>query len=131
MRVVSTKAKGWQKLCWELAQAGKAFEIPDVTPKQIVFLQELCAAYRCKHKVLGNKLQIFSPPLIPNGMNDNIEAELKKLLQKITKSKKPDKDVMGMCYRYLALCLEKENLSEKAIEIAQRILDVMELSAKR
>jgi len=65
-------------------------------------------------------------------MNDEIESELKKLLQKITDSKKqPNKEVMGICNRYTALCLEAENLSEKAIEITERIMDVMEFSVKR
>jgi hypothetical protein len=59
MRVISTKAKGWQKLCWEFVQTGTAFEVPDVTPKQILFLQELCAAYRYKHRIIGNILQLF------------------------------------------------------------------------
>lgn len=125
MRVVSAKQNGWQKVCWELAKAGTAFEIPNVTPKQILFLQELCAGYRYKYKVVGNKLQ-----LTPT--NDEIEAELKRLLRQITDSKKhPDNEVMDMCARYVALCLKKENLSEKAIETAQRILDVMEFSVKR
>jgi hypothetical protein len=131
MRAISTKAKGWQKLCWELVQAGVALEIPDVTPKQILFLQGLCAAYRYKHKILGNKLQIFLPPPATGEANGEIEAELRRLLPKITDSKKqPDKEVMGICYRYITLCLETEKLSEKAIEIADRILDVMEISAK-
>jgi hypothetical protein len=65
-------------------------------------------------------------------VNDEIEAELKRLLQRITDSKKqPDKEVMGMCHRYIALCLEEENLSEKAIESAERILDVMEFWVKQ
>jgi len=38
---------------------------------------------------------------------------------------------MGMCYRYVALCLETKNLSEKTIEISERILDVMEVSVKQ
>jgi len=82
MRVISTKAKGWQKLCWELAQAGTAFEVPDVTPKQILFLQELCAAYRYKHKLVGDKLQLFPLPLITNVVNYEVEAELKKITPK-------------------------------------------------
>ena len=129
MRVISTKAKGWQKLCWKLVQTGTAFDVSDVTPKQILFLQELCAAYRYKHRIVGNILQLFPPS--SNGANEEIKAELKKLLQKITDSKKqPDKEIMGMCNRYIVLCLETENLSEKAVEIAERILDVMELSVK-
>jgi hypothetical protein len=132
MKMVSTKAKGWQKLCWELAQAGMAFHVADVTPYQAVFLQELCAAYCYKHEILGNKFAFFSPSLIANDINHEIEAELKRLLQKVTDSKKrPDKEIMGMCYRYIAHCLEAENLSENAIEITERILDVMEVSVKR
>jgi hypothetical protein len=131
MRVVSAKMKGWQKVCWELAQAGRAFEVPDVTPKQILFLQELCAAYRGKHKALGNRLQIQFASLVTKDVNDGIEAELKRLLQKITDSKKPpSKEIMDACSRYIVLCLETENVSEKAIEIAERILDVMEFSVK-
>lgn len=131
MTLVSTKAPGWQKMCWELAQVGMAFEVPDVTPKQILFLQELCAAYRYKHKILKNNLQLFCPSLITNDRNDEIEAELRRLLQKIPDSqKRPDEEVMGLCNRYVAFCFETEILSEKAIEIAERILDVMELSIK-
>jgi hypothetical protein len=127
MRVVSTKTNGWQQLCWEMAQAGTAFEVPDVAPKQILFLQELCAAYRYRHKIFGNKVQLIPTSLVADGVNGEIEAELKTLLQKITGSgEKPDKELLGRCNRYIAWCLETENLSEKAIEIAQRILDVME-----
>jgi len=132
MKVISTKAKGWQKLCWELVQAGAAFEIADVAPNQIIFFQELCVAYRYKHKIVGGKLQLSPQSLNTSGMNGEIEAELKRLLGKITDSKtQPDKEVNDICCRYIALCLETENLSEKAVEIAQRILDVMELQVKR
>jgi hypothetical protein len=132
MRTVSTKAKGWQKLCWGLAQAGAAFHVADVTPKQAVFLQELCTAYRYSREILGDRFHLFSPSLIAHDINDEIEAELKRLLQKVIDSKKqPDQELMGMCYRYIALCLETENLSEQAIEITERILDVMEISVKR
>ncbi len=59
MRVISTKAKDWQKVCWEFVQTGTAFEVPDVTPEQILFLQELCAAHHYKHRIIGNILQLF------------------------------------------------------------------------
>ena len=105
MKVISTKKKGWQKLSWELAHAGVAFEVPDIQPKHILFFQRLCAAYRCEYKVLGNKHQLFSPSLITKGMNDEIEAELKRLLRKLSDSKKkPDKELMGMWTHYIALC---------------------------
>lgn len=132
MTMVSTKAHGWRKLCWQLAQAGTAFRVADVTPVHAAFLQELCAAYCYKHEILGSGLRSFSPSLISNDMNHEIEAELKRLLQKLTRSmKQPDKELMGMCYRYIALCLETENLSEEAIEITERIIEVMEISVKR
>jgi hypothetical protein len=132
MTMVSTKAKGWQKLCWQLAQAGTEFQVADVTANQAVFLQQLCAAYCYKHEILGNRLLLFSPSLISGDMNPEIEAELKRLLQKITRSKEqPDKELLGMCYRYITLCLETENLSEDAVELTERILDVMEVSIKR
>ena len=59
--MVTTKAKGWQKLAWELARTGKPFEVHTVDPGHILFLQELCAAYKCKHRILGNKLQLTFP----------------------------------------------------------------------
>jgi hypothetical protein len=121
-----------KKVCWELAQAGEAFEVPDVTPKQILFLQELCSAYRGKHKVLGNRLQIHFASSRTKDVNDEIEANLKEVLQKIIDSKKkPNKELVGICARYIGFCLEKGNLSEKTIEMAERILDVMEFSAKQ
>jgi hypothetical protein len=131
MRVVSARDSGWQKFCWELAQAGMAFEIHDFTPEQILFVQELCAAYRYQHTVLGKKLQLHShspsQPMIPHDLNSEIERELKRLLRKITDSKKqPDKETLDICARYIALCLESDNLGAKAIEIAERILDMME-----
>jgi hypothetical protein len=118
---------GWQKFCWELAQAGTAFEIHDFVPEQILFVQELCAAYRYKHKIFGKKLQLNARILISHEVNPEIERELKRLLREITDSKKqPDQETLDICARYLALCLESDNLSDKAIETAQRILDVME-----
>jgi hypothetical protein len=87
MKTRSTKTKGWQKLYWELAQTGMAFEVPEI--------------------------------------------ELKMLLQKITNSKmQPHKEIMSMCVRYVGLCLERENLSVKAMEFAERILSFMEFEAK-
>jgi hypothetical protein len=114
-----------------LAQAGTAFEIHDFAPEQILFVQELCAAYRYKHKILGKNLQLHSQPLISSDLNPEIERELKRLLRKITDSEmRPDKETMDMCARYLVLCLESDNPGERAIEIAQRLLDVMEQFSK-
>ena len=127
MRVISARLMGWQKFCWELAEAGTPFEIQDFVPEQILFVQELCAAYRYKHKILGKKLQLHAQPLVSSDTNLEIERELKKLLRKITGSKKrPDQETMDMCARYLALCLESDNPGEKAVETAGRILDMME-----
>lgn len=58
MRMTTTKDKGWQKLCWKWAEEGAAFQVADVIPRHIIFLQELCAAYKCKHKLVGRKIQL-------------------------------------------------------------------------
>ena len=61
MRLITTKAKNWQKHAWELAKAGMDFEVMAVDPGHIVFLQELCAAYQCKFRNIGNRLQLSFP----------------------------------------------------------------------
>jgi len=59
MRLITTKARGWQKHAWELAKTGRAFEIIVVNSRHILFIQELCAAYKCRVRKIGDKLQLF------------------------------------------------------------------------
>jgi hypothetical protein len=61
MRLITTKAKNWQKHAWELAKRGNDFEVIAVNPRHILFLQELCAAYKCKFRNIGNRLQLSFP----------------------------------------------------------------------
>lgn len=129
MRVISTRAKGWQKKCWELTQAGAEIEIPDITPKHLLFLQELCAAYHCKHKLVGNTLHLSFPQSPKQKMNDELEPEIKKLLRTIAEAKtEPQKELVDLCIRSISRCLEKENLSPRSIEVLERMLDVLEIS---
>lgn len=52
----TTKTTGWQKKCWEWAEAHIPFEIHDVQSEHFMFFQELCAEYqytynyRCRKK---------------------------------------------------------------------------------
>ena len=61
MRLITTEAKNWQKHAWELAKKGANFEVVAVNPQHILFIQELCAAYKCKFRNIGNRLQLLFP----------------------------------------------------------------------
>jgi hypothetical protein len=131
VRIISTKDKGWQKDSWDLAKAGTAFEIHDFTPKNILFLEELCAACDGKYKLLGDTLQ-FTFPAPDKNAADELEPELKRLLKVIADAKgKPKKEVMDLCVSQVSHLLEKEDMSKKSIEVLERILDVLEISVER
>jgi len=61
MRLITTTAKNWQKHAWEMAKQGTNFEVVAVNPGHILFIQELCAAYKCKFRNIGNRLQLLFP----------------------------------------------------------------------
>jgi hypothetical protein len=61
MTILTTKTKNWQKYAWEMAKAGMAFEVVAVDPNHVIFIQELCAAYKCKFRNIGNRLQLSFP----------------------------------------------------------------------
>ena len=62
MKIITTKVRGWQKLCLEWAMAGNAFEVLGVEKKHILFFQELCEAYRGKYKYFSqNKFVLRFP----------------------------------------------------------------------
>lgn len=61
MNIITTKGKGWQKRCWDLAKAGEAFEVLSLEQKHVLFLQELCVAYDCKFKYLPGKVVLRFP----------------------------------------------------------------------
>jgi hypothetical protein len=61
MRLITTKAKNWQTHAWDLAKMGANFEVVAVDSGHILFIQELCAAYKCKFRNIGNRLQLLFP----------------------------------------------------------------------
>ncbi|MGH7942533.1 MAG: hypothetical protein ACREE6_01090 [Limisphaerales bacterium] len=61
MRLITTNAKNWQKHAWEMAKKGINFEVVAVNSRHILFIQELCAAYKCKFRNIGNRLQLLFP----------------------------------------------------------------------
>lgn len=61
--IVTTQGKGWQKRCWELAQTGTDFQLLAVKNAHIIFIQELCAAYKCKYKYVAGDLIMTFPQL--------------------------------------------------------------------
>jgi hypothetical protein len=128
VRIISTKAKGWQKEAWELAKAGEAFEIHNAAPKNILFLEELCAACEGKYRLVGDRLQFFFPSPGQEAA-DELEPELKRLLKVLADSKgKPKKEVVDLCISHVSLSLQKENLGKQSIEALERILDMLEIS---
>jgi len=44
-----------------MAKQGTNFEVVAVNPGHILFIQELCAAYKCKFRNIGNRLQLLFP----------------------------------------------------------------------
>ncbi len=131
MRIISTKAKGWQKEAWELAKAGTAFEIHNAAPKNILFLEELCAACEGKYKLQDERIQ-FTFPSPDTKAAGELEPELKRLLKEIADGKgKPKKEVVDLCVSIISQALQKENLSRKSIEVLERILDMLEVSVGR
>jgi hypothetical protein len=41
----TTQAEGWQKQCWQWAEAKQSFEIHDLQSQHFMFCQEICAEY--------------------------------------------------------------------------------------
>ena len=42
---VTTRTTGWERKCWEWAEAGHPFELRDVETRHFMFCQEICAEY--------------------------------------------------------------------------------------
>ena len=61
MRLITTRAENWQKYAWEMAKKGMDFEVVAVNPRHVLFIQELCTAYKCKFRNIGNRLQLSFP----------------------------------------------------------------------
>lgn len=42
---ISTKTTGWHSKCWKWAENNQMFEIRDLTSRDFMFCQEVCAEY--------------------------------------------------------------------------------------
>jgi len=131
VKLISTSEKAWQRHCWELAKAGKEFEILNLTPRNLLFLEELCAAYQGKHKRVGGRLQLTFPSSKTKTINDDLEPELRILLKNIADSKMDFQENRDLCISLISESLQKETLGAKSIEVLQKMLDILEIFGGR
>ena len=132
MREISTKKTGWQKICWDLAAKGVPFIILEVQSSHATFIQELCGAYNGSVKHFADNIQVtFAPPSKPS-RNGKLEAELEKLLARMSDPKEhPKEEIEKLCINYITRYSETEDLSERSAEILERLMDILEISVDR
>ena len=65
MKQTDTKAEDWQRACMEWAKVNESFQVRNVSVRHLVFLNELCAAY--KYKYQASDVSILN--LIPKDHN--------------------------------------------------------------
>jgi len=46
MNFTTTKTLGWQQRCWDWAKSREPFELHGVSVPNLLFCEELCAAYK-------------------------------------------------------------------------------------
>ena len=61
--VVTTKTHDWKQRCREWVKAGESFELHGVESEHILFIQELCAVFKCNIIYLPRKGDIKIQPL--------------------------------------------------------------------
>jgi len=65
MKQIDTTAEDWQRVCLELAKTQETFEVRNVSVKNLVFLNEFCAAYKYNYQAHG----VSGLNLIPENQN--------------------------------------------------------------